>query len=103
MNVCYEESWELLWFSLCAVQVCLVGCSDFCLRLPAFVKCAGKSFLYLLNDMVFTSMPGSTLTGIDLQPCLVIICRVVWNEVCPSDDALVANLSSGLECIVEVI
>ena len=90
-------------FSLCAVHVCLVRCRNFCLRLPAFVKCAGKSFLYLLNGIVFTSMPGSTLTGIDLLPCLVTIWRVVWNEVCPSDATLVANLSSGLECIVEVI
>ena len=89
--------------SLHAVHVCLVGYSDFCLRLPAFVKCAGKSFLYLLNGLVFTSVPGSTLTGIDLLLCLVIIWRVVWNKVCPSDPSLVANLSSGLECIVEVI
>ena len=63
--------------SLCAVYVCLVVCSAFCFRLPDLVKCAGKIFLYLLNGMVFISMPGSTLTGIDLLPCLVIIWRVV--------------------------
>ena len=59
--------------SSCTVQVCLVGCSDFCFKLPAFVKCTGKSFMYLLKGMVLTSMPGSTLTGINLLPCLVII------------------------------
>ena len=63
--------------SLCAVQVCLVGCSDFCFKLPAFVKCAGKSFLYLLKGNGFTSVPGSTLTGIGLLPCFVIIWSVV--------------------------
>ena len=67
------------------------------------MKCAGKSFLYLPNDIVFTSAPGSTLTGSDLLPCLVIIWRVVWNEVCPSDATSVSNLSSGFECTVEVM
>ena len=50
-----------------------VGCNAFCFKLPAFVKCAEKSFLYLVRGMVFTSAPGSTLTGSDLLPCLVII------------------------------
>ena len=89
--------------SSCTVCVCLVGCSDFCFGLPDFMKCAGKSFLYLLNGMMFTSTPGSTLTGTDLLPCVVIIWQVVWNEVCPSVATSVANLSSGLECTVEVI
>ena len=48
-------------------------------------------------------MPGSTLTGIDLLPCLVIIRRVVWNDVCPSEATLVANIFPGLECTVEVM
>ena len=89
--------------SLCAVHVCLVVCSAFCFRLPALVKCAGKIFPYLLNSMVFTSTPGLTLTEIDLLPCLVIIWRVVWNNVHPSEATSVANLFSGLECTVEVI
>ena len=63
--------------SSCTVYVCFVGCSDFCLKLPAFVKCAGKSFLYLLKGMVLTSMPGLTLTGSDLLPCMVTIWSVV--------------------------
>ena len=83
--------------------MCLVGCSAFCFRLPALVKCTGKIFLYLLNGVVFTSMPVLTLTGIDLLPCLVIIWRVVWNNVCPSEATLVANLSFGFECTVEVM
>ena len=90
-------------FPSCAVHVCLVGCSAFCFRLPALGKCAEKFFLYLLNGMVFTSTPRSTLTGIDLLPCLVIIWRVVWNDVCPSEATSVANLFSGLECTVEVM
>ena len=53
--------------------------------------------------MVFTSMQGLTLTRIDLLPCLVIICTVLWNDVCPSEATSVANLSSGLECTVEVM
>ena len=36
---------------LCAVQVCVVGYNDFCFKLHAFVKCSGKSFLYLLSGM----------------------------------------------------
>ena len=87
----------------CAVRVCLVGCNDFCFQLPAFVKCAGKSFLYLLNGMVFTSTPGSTLTGIGLFPCLVIIWSVVWNDVCPSDATSVSNLPSWLGCVLEIM
>ena len=32
-----------------------------------------------LNDVCFC--PGSTLTGSDLQPCLVTSCKVVWNDL----------------------
>ena len=39
-------------------------------------------------------MPGSTLTGMGLVPCFVMTCRVVWNEVWPSDAVLVINLPS---------
>ena len=44
--------------SSCTAYVCLVGCNAFCFKLPAFVKCAEKSFLYLVTGMVFTSAPG---------------------------------------------
>ena len=79
-----------------ALQVCLVGCSIFCFKLPAFVKSVGNSFLYLLSGTVFTSAPGSTFTRIGLLPCLVIICKVVWNDIWPSDATSVDNLSWGL-------
>ena len=46
-------------------------------KLLALVKCAGQSFLYLLSGNVFTSASGSTLTGIGLLPCSVIIWSVV--------------------------
>ena len=62
-------------------------------KLPAFVKCVGNSFLYLLNGTVFTSAPGSTFTRSGLLPCLVIICKVVWNDVWPSDATSMGNLS----------
>ena len=39
----------------------------------AFVKCAGKSFLYLVKGVVLTSALGSTLTGSDLLPCFITI------------------------------
>ena len=67
-----------------AVHMCFVGWIVFCFRFPAFLKCAGNSFLYLLSGIVFTSVPGSTLTGIGLLPCLVIIWSVIWNDECPS-------------------
>ena len=89
--------------SSCAVQMSLVGCSDFCFKLAAFVKCTGKSFLYLLNGMVFTSMPGSTFTGISLMPYLVIIWSVEWNDVYLCDATSVGSFPSGLECSLDVM
>ena len=80
---------------LCAVQVCLIGCNE--------VKCAEKSFLYLLIEMVFTSVPGSTFTGIGLVSCSVIIWSVVWNDMCPSDATSVGSLPSWLECVLDVL
>ena len=88
---------------LYVVQVCHVGCNDFCFKLPAFLKCAGKSFLYVHSGMVFTSVPGSTLTGIGWLPCLVIIWSVEWNDVCPSDATSVGSLPSWLECVLDVM
>ena len=61
------------------------------------------SFVYLLSGMVFTSTPGSNLTGIGLLPCLVIICSVVWNDVCPSDATSMGSLPSWLECVLNVM
>ena len=70
--------------------------------LPLY-KCAGKSFLYMLNRMVLTSGPGSTLTGIGLLPWLVIIWSVVWNDVCPCDATSVGSLPSWLECVLDIM
>ena len=47
----------------------------------ALVKFFLNSFLYGLSGMVLTSAPGSTFTGMDLAPCLVSTCNVVWKEV----------------------
>ena len=58
----------------CAIQVCVVGCNAFLLKLPDFVKGAGNSFLYLLSGLVLTSAPGYILTGSDLLPCFSL-CR----------------------------
>ena len=66
----------------------------FCLKFPAFVKCAGKSLLYLLSGIVLMSASGLTLTGIGLLPCLVIMFSVVWNNVCSSDATSVKSLPS---------
>ena len=87
----------------CAVQECLVGCNDFCFKLHTFAKFAWKSFLYLLSGKVFTYVPGSTLTGIGLLPCLVIIWSVVWNGVCPYHATSVGSLPSWLECVLDVM
>ena len=62
----------------------VVGSNALLFRFPDLVTCAGNSFLYLLRGTVLISAPESTLTGIGLHPCLVIICSVVWKEVCLS-------------------
>ena len=59
LYVCNEVAYKLLWSH---VHVYFVGCNAFFLRLPDLVKCAGNICLYLLNGMVLTSAPGSTLT-----------------------------------------
>ena len=48
---------------------------------PALVKFFLNSFLYQLSGIVFTSVSGSTFTDMDLAPCLVSTCNVVWKEV----------------------
>ena len=81
---------------LCATQVCVVGCNAFLWRLPDFMKCAGNSFLYLLSGMVWNFASGSILARSDLLPCFIIICSIVWKEVCPSDVVSVRSLPSWL-------
>ena len=72
---------------------------------PALVKFFLNNFLYRLSGMVFTSAPGSTLTDMDLAPCLVSTCNVVWKDVCPSDALSVINCPSaayglGRMCVI---
>ena len=57
----------------------------------------GIFFLYLLSGTALISAPESILTGSDLHPCLVIICNIVWKEVCPSYVVSARRLSSVLE------
>ena len=74
---------------------CDVGCSTLFLMFPALVKFFLNSFLYWLSGKVFTSAPGSTFTDMDLAPCLVSTCNVVWKEVSPSDVLSVINCPSA--------
>ena len=81
----------------CAVHMLVVGCNALLFRFPDFVTCAGNSFLYLLSGTMLISAPESTLIGIGLHPCLVIICNMVWKEVCPSDAKSAGRLNSVQE------
>ena len=58
----------------------------------AFMKCGGKTFLYLLSRIVLISVPGLTLNRIGLLPCSVIIWSVVENDLCPSEATSVRSL-----------
>ena len=48
--------------------------------------------------MVFTAVPGSTFTCMGFVPCLVMICRVVWKDVWPSDALSVIKWPSFSLC-----
>ena len=64
-------------------QVLAVLLNTFFFKWPSFVKCWENMVLEHVRGMVLVSAPGSTFTGRGLQPCFVIIWRVVWNDVWP--------------------
>ena len=73
MNLCDVPSW--------GDQVALDFLREFALSVPLVLKWWGNSDLYLLRGRMFASAPGSTLTLRDLQPCFIMSCRVVWNDL----------------------
>ena len=79
----------------CSDHVALDFLNEFALRVPLVWKCLGNRDLYLFKQIIFASAPGSTLTDSGLQPCLVISCKVVWNDLWPSGAMSVHNWPSS--------
>ena len=91
LHVYCQKTDEVMSLPSCGDHGVLVFLSEFTFRVPLLWKCWGNMDLYLLSGMISASAPGSTFTDSGLQPCLVMSCKVMWNDQWPSGALSVYN------------